>query len=267
MERIVLVTGGSSGIGKSICHYLSQKDFKVYGTSRNPENYSDSPIELLPLDVTDNTSIRHCVEMLYSREGRIDILINNAGAGITGAVEEVPESEIRKNFETNFMGPVNMMKAILPLMRQNNNGLIINITSIAGFMGLPYRGVYCASKASLEIIVEAMRMEVKDFGISITNLAPGDFATNIAAGRYHAPANDKSPYAEQYSRILKMIDEDVDQADDPKAVARAVYAIINKDKPKAHYKVGTFLQRFSVILKAILPQKLFESMMIRHHKM
>ena len=187
MGKVVLITGGSSGIGKSIGEYLKSKDFKVYGTSRTPEKYTDSNFPILNLDVTDVSSIQKAVNRVISIENRIDVLINNAGIGITGPIEEIPEKEIKNNFETNFFGPISMIKAVLPKMREQGSGLIINVTSIAGYMGLPYRGIYSASKGALELVTEALRMEIKDFNIHMTNVAPGDFATNIAFGRYHTP--------------------------------------------------------------------------------
>ncbi len=266
MSKVVLITGGSSGIGKSIGEFLLDKNYKVYGTSRNPNNYKESKFPIVALDVTDNKTINQCIESVIKIEGRIDVLINNAGAGITGPIEETPETEIKQNFETNFFGPLNVIKAVLPQMRKQNSGLIINITSIAGYMGLPYRGVYSASKSSLEIITEAFRMEIKDFNIHMTNVAPGDFATNIAAGRYHAPVKKDSPYS-KYREVLNAIDEDVNKSSDPRAVAKVVHKIIKTKHPKTHYKVGAFMQKFSIVLKRILPDKIYEKLLINHYKL
>jgi short-subunit dehydrogenase len=161
-----------------------------------------------------------------------------------------------------------MMKAVLPQMRKQRSGLIINITSIAGYMGLPYRGIYSATKGALEVVTEAMRMETKDFGVHITNLAPGDFATNIASGRYHAPILPNSPYKEPYGRTLEMMDRDVDHGQDPQLVAEMVYGIaMMGGRPKVHYRVGAFMQRFSLFLKKILPDKLFEKLLLNHYKL
>lgn len=267
MNKVVLITGGSSGIGKSIGEFLLDRNYKVYGTSRNPEKYKTSKFPIVALDVTKTDTIETCVETVIKAEGRLDVLVNNAGAGITGPLEETPEHEIKRNFETNFFGPVNVIKAVLPHMREQNAGLIINITSIAGYMGLPYRGVYSASKAALEIITETFRMELKDFNIKMTNLAPGDFATNIAAGRFHAPVLEGSPYAEKYGAVLKAIDDDVDSGDDPIAVAKKVQQIIEAPNPKIHYKVGAFMQKFSVVLKRMLPDKVYEKLLLNHYKL
>jgi len=267
MSKVILITGGSSGIGKSIGEYLTEKGFKVYGTSRSPQKYADSKFPIIALDVADNASIVACVNTVIDAESQLDVVINNAGAGITGPIEEIPDIEIKRNFETNFFGPINVIKAVLPQMRKQNSGLIINVTSIAGYMGLPYRGIYSASKGALELLTEAFRMEIKDFNIHMTNVAPGDFATNIAAGRYHAPVKENSPYKTSYGNTLELMDAHVDSGKDPLLMAKVVYSIINTKSPKGHYKVGEFLQKFSIVLKRILPSKVYEKMLMNHYKL
>ncbi|NMH89950.1 SDR family oxidoreductase [Flavivirga algicola] len=267
MSKVVLITGGSSGIGKSIGDYLIQKNFIVYGTSRNPDKYKNNKFSILALDVKENDTILSTVRTIIENEGRLDVVINNAGAGITGPIEEIPEEEIKNNFETNFFGPINVIKAVLPQMREQQSGLIINVTSIAGYMGLPYRGIYSASKGALELLTEAFRMELKAFNIKMTNVAPGDFATNIAAGRYHAPLLDTSPYKETYGKSLSLMDTHVDNGSNPNLMAHAVYKIINTGNPKVHYKVGEFMQKFSIVLKRILPDKLYEKLLMNHYKL
>jgi NAD(P)-dependent dehydrogenase (short-subunit alcohol dehydrogenase family) len=267
MSKVVLITGGSSGIGKSIGEFLHHKGFVVYGTSRNPEQVSNSVFPLVALDVRNTDSIFAAVAKVIATSGRLDIVINNAGVGITGPLEEIPTNEIKNNFETNFFGPIEVMKAVLPQMRAQKSGLIINITSIAGYMGLPYRSVYSASKGALELITEALRMEVKSFGIHITNVAPGDFATNIASGRFHAPLIKDSAYEIPYGNTLKMMDKHVDSGNNPTEMAEAVYQIILNPNPRIHYKVGAFMQKFSIVLKRILPDKVYEKMLMNHFKL
>lgn len=267
MSKVILITGGSSGIGKSIGEFLTLKGFRVYGTSRNPDKYADSKFSLLGLDVKDNATIISTVKAIIEKEGKLDVLINNAGAGITGPIEEIPDAEIKANFETNFFGPINVIKAVLPQMRKQQSGLIVNITSIAGYMGLPYRGIYSASKGALELVTEAFRMELKDFNIQMANVAPGDFATNIAAGRYHAPLLDDSPYKKPYGNTLNLMNDHVDGGSNPNMMAEAVYKIINTPKPRGHYKVGAFMQKFSIVLKRILPDKVYEKMLMKHYKL
>ena len=267
MQKVVVITGGSSGIGKSVGEFLSDKGFTVYGTSRNPERITNSRFPLLALDVRNKESIQKAFAEVIAKSGRIDVVINNAGVGITGPIEEIPTEEIRNNFETNFFGPIEVMKAALPQMRSQKSGLIINITSIAAYMGLPYRGIYSASKGALELITEAIRMEVKSFGIHITNVAPGDFATNIASGRYHAPVISGSAYETPYGNTLKMMDEHVDSGSNPNEMAEAIYKIIQTPNPKIHYKIGVFMQKFSIVLKRILPDKVYEKMLMNHYKL
>jgi short-subunit dehydrogenase len=267
MSKVVLITGGSSGIGKAIGEFLFEKGFTVYGTSRNPEKITNSKFPLIALDVRNAESIKQAIDKVISISKRIDVVINNAGVGITGPIEEIPTQEIKNNFETNFFGPIEVMKAVMPQMREQNSGLIINITSIAGYMGLPYRGVYSASKGALEIISEAISMEVKSFGIDIVNVAPGDFATDIASGRYHAPVIQGSAYEIPYGNTLKQMDEHVDSGSNPNEMAMAIYQIINDKNPKLHYKVGAFMQKFSIVLKRILPDRIYEKMLMNHYKL
>ncbi len=267
-KKVVLITGGSTGIGKAIATFLKQKDFVVYGTTRDPSRYPDfTDFPLVALDVRNTRSISKAVQRVISEQGRIDVLINNAGVGITGPLEEIPEEEIKNHFAVNFFGPVEVIRAVLPQMRKQSSGLIINVTSIAAYMGLPYRSIYSASKASLEIITESLRMEVKDFGIRVTNLAPAEFATDIAAGRYHEKVKDNSPYKVPYGNTLNLMNEHVDSGEDPDMVAKKVYSIIMKEDPGIHYKVGRTMQKASVLFKRILPDKLFEKLLINHYKL
>lgn len=266
--KVVLITGGSSGIGRAIGVYLTQRGMKVYGTARNPEKYPDfHDFELLPLDVTQPETIKKAVASMLSKEKRLDVLINNAGIGITGPVEETPDEEIQKAFDTNFNGPIRVIKTVLPQMRLQKSGVIINVTSIGGHMGLPFRGVYSATKGALAILTESLRMETKNFGVRIVNVAPGDVATNIASRRYHTPASEDSPYYEVYKRNLDTIDADVDAGGDPNTVAEKVYQIIHNRNPKVNYPVGAFMQKLSLKLKRFLPEKIFEKLLLNHYKL
>ena len=267
MSKVVLITGASSGIGESIATFLNDKGFIVYGTSRNPKNIEKYPFNLIALDVTKKETIQKAVETVVENEGRLDILINNAGMGITGAVEETPVNEMKAVFDTNFYGVVDCIQIAAPYLRKNKESLIINVTSIAGYMGLPFRGVYSSVKGALKILTESLNMEMQQFGIDVVSVAPGDFATNIAAGRYHTPVFDDSPYKEVYQRNLDLMDAHVDDGKDPEVMARAVLKIINSKKRKIHYKVGAFMEKFSIVLKAILPDKVYQKLLMNHYKM
>ena len=161
MSQVVLITGASSGIGKSIAEFLAAKNFTVYGTSRNPKSSMLNGVNLVALDVTKTETIKAAVATILDREGRLDVLINNAGKGITGPLEEIPEEELKSVFDTNYFGPIAVMKAVLPTMRKQRSGLIINVTSIAGYMGLPYRSAYSATKGALSLTTEALRWNSK----------------------------------------------------------------------------------------------------------
>ncbi|WP_165730187.1 SDR family oxidoreductase [Polaribacter sp. 20A6] len=267
MSKVVLITGASSGIGKSIAVFLSEKGYKVYGTSRNPKNTADFPFELIALDVLKVDTINAAIDLIIQKEGRLDVLVNNAGMGITGPIEDTPTDEMRAVFNTNLFGAVDVMKAALPQMRKQKSGTIINVTSIAGYMGLPFRGLYSATKGALETITEATSMEVKPFGIKVACVAPGDFATNIAAGRYHTPVFDNSAYKENYQMNLNLMDAHVSGGMDPIEMAKAVHKIIETTNPKIHYKVGGFMEKFSIVLKRILPDRIYEKILMDHYKL
>lgn len=265
-KKIVLITGATSGIGKETALLLTEKGFVVYGTARNIENKT-LPFRLLPMDVRDDESIAKAISTILAEAGKIDILINNAGVGITGSVEELPMDELKNVFATNFYGAISLMQAVLPSMRTQKSGLIINITSIAGYMGLPFRGAYSASKGALMLMTEALRMEVKNFGIEVTTIAPGDYATDIASRRYHAPVKQNSAYAEIYQKSLDLMNQHVDSGGNPIEMAEKIFAVINTKHPNVHYKQGSFLQKFSIVLKRILPSKVYEKMLMNHYKM
>ena len=267
MSKVVLITGASSGIGKSTAKLLSNKGFIVYGTGRNPKINENKGYSLIPLDVTKPETISLAIDLILEKEGRLDVLVNNAGMGITGPIEDTPTSEMRKVFETNFFGAIDMMKAVLPQMRKQQSGTIINVTSIAGYMGLPYRGVYSATKGALDLVSEAARMEVKEFGVNIVTIATGDVATNIAAGRYHTPVFDNSAYKEKYQMNLDLMDSHVDSGMNPIKMAEKIHQIVNLKQPIVHYKVGAFMEKFSIVLKKILPSKIYEKLLMNHYKL
>ena len=259
MSKVVLITGASSGIGKAAAEFLSAKGLKVYGTGRKPKKNDNNGYSLIALDVTKPETITLAINLILEKEGRLDVLVNNAGMGITGPVEDTPTNEMRKVFETNFFGAIDMMKAVMPQMRKQQSGTIINITSIAGYMGLPYRGVYSATKGALDLVSEA--------AIQIATIAPGDVATNIAAGRYHTPVFDNSAYKKKYQMNLDLMDSHVNSGMNPIKMAEKIYQIINLKHPNVHYKVGAFMEKFSIVLKKILPSKIYEKLLMNHYKL
>ena len=265
MRRVVFITGISSGFGKRIAALLSSKGYAVYGTSRK-DIEPDQSITVLKADVTDAAAIKIAVEKVIMKEGRIDLLINNAGMGISGAIEEFSLEDIKVQMGTNVMGAVNTIQAVLPSMRRQGSGMILNISSIGGLMGLPFQGFYSASKYAIEGLSEALRMELKQFNIKVVVIEPGDFATNFTANRKivsNGTAN--SAYKDQFSKTLSIIEKDEKGGLPPEFLANKVLKIIEKSNPCHRYIIATFEQKLAVFLKTILPDSLFFKILGSHY--
>ncbi len=268
MTRIVLITGASSGIGKSMAHYLRDKGLKVYGTSRNARNGDVSEgITMLQMDVTNDASVQSAVDYLISKESRIDVVVNNAGIGMVGSVEDSSPDEMKMQFETNYYGPVRVMQAVMPHMRAQGSGHIINISSLAGLFGLPYRGVYSAAKYALNGLSESMRMEVKRFGVKVSVICPGDFKTAIKTSRIRAVKGDDSVYTQEFNKVHHLLNEELHHSGDPIEVAKVAWKIIESKDPKPFYIAASAFQKFVVHLRYWLPTKAFQWLMMRNYKM
>lgn len=268
MSKIVLVTGGSSGLGRCICQHLNQKGYRVYGTSRKAHNGQMlDNFQLLKLDVADRNTIDQAMEFLIAKEGRIDVLVNNAGISTAGPIEEQDMQEAKRVFETNVWGVMNMCQAILPQMRSQGGGQIINTSSIAGSMGLPFRSVYSASKHCVEAFTESLSMEVARFNIKVSVLQPGDFNTELNQNRTESKLTEQSVYKEVFDQQMQIVSEHMDEAMDPKILGDILQTIIEDPKPKLRYMVGPFLQKFSTVLKRVLPARTFEGILKDHYKL
>jgi NAD(P)-dependent dehydrogenase (short-subunit alcohol dehydrogenase family) len=265
MSKVVLITGISSGFGKYTSEYLIGKKYIVYGTARKQTDVKEG-IQLLIADVTDQASVDKAIETIIAKEGRIDVLINNAGMGLGGPIEDYLEEEAAIQMNTNFMGTFRMCKSVLPQMRKQKSGLIINTSSIGGLMGLPFQGFYSASKYAVEGFSEALRYEVKNFGINVVLINPGDFKTQFTANRKSiAHVDGKSAYYEQFSKSLSIIEKDETNGCDPIMLARKIACIIEKKNPSARYIIASFEQKFAVWLKNILPEKIFFMIIGSHY--
>ena len=265
MQEVVLVTGISSGFGKQTAELLSQNGYKVYGISRK-ETAGNPKIHQLIADVTAPASVKQAVETLLKAEGRIDVLVNNAGMGISGSIEESSTEEIRLQMDTNFMGFVHTIQAVLPAMRKQGEGKIINISSIGGLMGLPFQGFYSASKFAVEGLSEGLRMELKQFNIKVVLVEPGDFHTNFTANRKLIAARGKaSPYESQFSKTISVIEKDENGGLPPSVLAKKLLKIIEKKNPCQNYVVATFEQKLAVFLKKILLGSWFTAILSPHY--
>jgi NAD(P)-dependent dehydrogenase (short-subunit alcohol dehydrogenase family) len=265
MKQVVFITGISSGFGKRIAAMLFLKGYIVYGTSRKDTD-AENGVTVLKADVLDAASIKLAIEKVIEKEGHIDILINNAGMGISGAIEDFSLEDIKLQMGTNVMGVVNTIQAVLPSMREKQKGLIINISSIGGLMGLPFQGFYSASKYAVEGLSEALRMELKQFNIKVVVIEPGDFSTNFTANRkFVASATTISPYKEQFIKTITVIEKDENGGLRPVFLARKICKIVEKKNPCHRYVISTLEQKFAVLLKAILPDALFFKILASHY--
>ncbi len=267
-HKVALITGGSSGIGLAVCQYLKEKGCIVYGTSRKVQNGEIlHGITMLRLDLTDRISIREAVAYLLEKEGRIDVLVNNGGQGLAGSLEDTSTEEIELIFQTNVFGTLECCRTVIPHMRAQGGGNIISISSLAGEFGLPYRGVYSASKAALDRFCETLRMELMPFRIHVSNIQPGDVRTNINTNRVVAEKSKlpKSPYYRSFNRMYGDIIKEVDQSQDPVNIAMIVWKIMESENPKLRYPAATSLQRLALTLNRILPKHIFQKMLLRHY--
>ena len=237
-KQTILITGATSGIGLLMANKLHSYGYKVFGTSRFPDKYRNKvPFELLPLDITSQESILHCVELLFRRIQVLDVLINNAGAFLGGSVEETTIEQAYNQFEINFWGAVKMTKVILPIMREQGAGKIITTGSLIGLIGVPLSSYYAATKHALEGFFKSLRLEVKSFNIKVVVMEPAFFKTNIDASSVYADETIRD-YDEIRKRANDFIKNSVAAAPAPDLVADTVLKIIKAENPKFSYPIG-----------------------------
>lgn len=265
-SRVVLVTGASSGIGQACADLLAERGFTVYGASRTgTEGPTGRGWTSLRMDVRDEVSVARGVERVLAEVGRLDAVVNSAGIGIAGAVEETPIEEARDLFETNFFGPLRVCQAVLPHFRAQGDGIVVNISSIGGRIALPFQGLYSASKFALEGLTEALRMEVKPLGIRVVLVEPGDTRTPFTAHRRRV-AGASSAYRDRFGRALARAEADEEGGGDPEAVARLVLRILRHPHPRLRYTVGSPFQRLAALAHRVLPGRLVEWGIMRYYR-
>jgi len=264
MNETVLVTGASSGIGFEIASYLSSKGYKVYGASRTaPASDNFFPIKI---DVTNQESVDIGINQIISKEGKIDILINNAGVGSAGAVEKTPIDDIKKSFEVNLFGVVRLCQAVLPHMRKQKYGKIINMSTLGSMLGLPFRGFYSGSKGAMDLMTESLRLEVERFGIQACTIHPGEVRTNIGAHRIISIEKDDKVYGDAIEKAFNELDSSVAHGKDPKLFGPYIERIILSKKVKRNYYIGTFNELLGVKLKKFLPYYIYEKIIRAYFK-
>ena len=212
------------------------------------------------MDVLDNTAIKDGIAAVIAAYARIDVLINNAGMGMAGPLEEMDLKAVDSLMNTNLNGPIRVMQHALAVMHKQQSGTIINVASLAGDNGLPFRSIYAASKAALMRVSESLRLELRHTPIQCTVLSPGSIKTAIAENRYYAPLAENSIYYKQYKASLADMDTHVNKGLPPICVAKKVEKLINNKKLKPHYNVAPFLEVLSPIIKFLLPQRAYENL-------
>ena len=257
-SQIILITGASSGFGKITSQMLSEQGHIVYGTSRKTSE-NMGKVKMLVVDVTNTSSIQQAIGQIISEQGRIDVLINNAGMGIGGALELATEREVDIQMSTNFFGVVNMCKAVLPYMRKARKGKIINISSIGGVMGIPYQGFYSASKFAVEGYSEALALEVHPFNVKVCLVEPGDFNTGFTDNRNISElTRQDSDYGESFLNSLKIIEKEERNGCHPRKLGSSICKIVARKNPPFRTKVGPVVQVLFAMSKSWLPDRVMQ---------
>jgi NAD(P)-dependent dehydrogenase (short-subunit alcohol dehydrogenase family) len=258
-NKVVLITGTSSGFGSAIATALTAKGNHVFGAARSPRAEPSDGYITLRLDVTQDESVRAGVAEVIRVAGRIDAVINNAGMGIAGAIEDTTPEEAHAQFGTNFFGLHRVCREVLPHLRAQGGGTIINMSSLAGRIALPFQAFYSATKFAIEAYTEALRMEVRPFGIGVSMIEPGDFATSFTANRRMTTQTiPASPYYESAMRAVATMARDEQRNQDLSPVIAAVETILESRRPALRYPRANAVQRSFNALRPFLPQPLAE---------
>ena len=267
-QQTVLITGASTGMGKATALFLAEKGFMVYAGTRTPSKILEiesNNIHLLELDITDSQSIQKAVDKI----GKIDILVNNAGYGLVSTVEELDEEEMFNQFNVNVFGVLRVCKAVIPQMRKEKNGVIINISSFLGKIGLPLLTMYNSSKYAVEGITDSLRYELRDFNIRVHSIMPGFFDTQFARSNLvtNLETFDKnSPYAKMVANLAPNIVEQINSGNNVKKVAEMILEIIENEKFPARATVGDKASKF-IPMRQELSDEDFERRVREYYKL
>ena len=254
-NRVVLITGASTGIGRSIADYLARHRFNVFGTSRTPEAHKPpSDWNFVQLDVCSDESVERCIQDILNRAGRLDVLINNAGYALDGALEEATLEQVKNQFETNYFGAIRTIKAVLPAMRAQSRGYIINISSGNASVRLPFMGHYTAAKCALEGFSEVLRQEVRPFGIHVSVVEPDFMASNISE-TIQLGKDLHEQYEPWRTRWIDAYRREVRNGADPMIIARCILRILTSKNPRFMYLSGPRIGS-GVWVHRWLPEKL-----------
>ena len=275
-KRVAIVTGSSSGIGYETVLALSKNDIITYATMRdtrkgssilNESQSKNLPIKVIELDVDDDRSVEKAIEKIMINENRIDILVNNAGFGLIGAAEDLSSEEIYNQFNTNVFGVYRTIRNVLPVMRNQREGMIINISSINGFVATPYSSAYIASKFAIEGLTQSLRLELRNFGIKVTAVEPGAINTNIIKNGFHLAKriqkeNSDSAFEKPTKDMVQRSKEMIVNGTHPQIVANLIVQIVNTKEPKIKYPIGEDAEKI-LNLRNKMSDKEFEEFLAR----
>jgi short-subunit dehydrogenase len=269
MAKVVLVTGASSGIGKEIVKKLLLEKMIVYGAARRINEMKDIQslgAKILPLDLTNEKSIEDLVTKIKKNEGRIDFLINNAGYGLFGAIEDVPLAVARRQFDVNLFGLGRLTQLVLPQMRERKSGIIMNISSVAGKMYSPLGGWYVASKFAVEGLSDCLRLETKPFGIKVIVIEPGTIMTDFDNRAFQSvlEMSGKGAYANLAKGAKELVEKNfkVKRNSDPAFIARRITKILKSRRPKARYSMG-YRSKLALTVRRWLPDRFLDKMILK----
>lgn len=256
--KVALVTGASSGVGEALAPRLAKSGYRVFGMSRRTVNLPG--VEALPADVSDPVALRSAIDNLLAKtNGQLDCVIHCAGIGGAGPVEQMPLDRANRIMDTNFWGSYHICQSCLPSLLEAKSGKLLLVGSIAGFMGIPFRSVYCASKAGLVALTDSLRLETSGSRLEISCVCPGDIATNSIATQYRMPVSEvHERYRPAYQAADQGMADNVDHGMPADHVAKKLEQLLTKTNLKPRYVVGAPLQRASTIARRILPGRLWE---------
>lgn len=266
-KQVVLLTGASSGIGKSAARYFLEAGYTVWASARRTERMADLAEEgarSISMDMTDEQSMKDGVQTIMEEHGRIDILVNNAGYGSFGSLEETPLSEARRQYEVNIFGLAALTQLVLPAMRKQGSGRIINISSIGGRFGEPHGGWYHSSKYALEGLSDSLRMELADFGIDVVLIEPGAIKSewNAIARKNLEETSGSGPYREQVLRHIRSMEKIDGAGSPPEVIGRVIYKSATARKPKPRYIAGKG-GRLVLLIKGLVTDRAFDRLMLK----
>jgi len=260
-RKVIVISGASSGFGRAAAESLADAGHRVYGLSvdtARPPRGLDGRLRHARVDIRSEKAVRAAILGIIRREKRIDVLVNNAGVGIAGAVEETSTDEAKNLFDVNLWGLHRLCRQVVPQMRRQGFGTIINVSSLAGFQAIPFQGIYSASKHAIEAVSEALSMELKPFGIRVCVVEPGDAATSFTRNRLYSRQSRDSAYGRTFRSVMRTVEHDEETGLAAEVVGACISRIVNGGPRRFRYPVGNALQRLAVRLKHLIPYALFE---------